>query len=901
MRIAPVLAVLAVLVVFATSMWFRRQDAPPVLPPDDSAAATIDDTTGFLVGAAVATTDAHRPDEALPDHDADGETLADRTEIAVDPAAVADQGLLVTVVRGRPPRPVVGIEVAWIVRDAALGHRAELRGDAAQDLDELDLPLRFGHRARTDERGELRLPPLDAVTLVAASDAGDFAGATVKPRQQQLRLVLQPDETLLLAAVDEQQRGRTGIPLSVYRATGPKPGDIETLWHGSSDGHGRAAVRHFQLTRPGQTKGERFAIAANVPYIDPSHAFAVFEARPAPREPVTLVLPALSPLLVSLHHRMGAPILAPVQVRLVPKHDQDSGWPVPPTFDRLVAAKALGEQPLLFAGAGPGLTLLPLVSVDGSRRPTALPVVTLPTAPDGPIPIDLVLPDSCIVLAMRLAAADDAPIAAPDVEYTLRQGASTLASGRVPTLADGRGDLVAVGEQRDGLRLVLRHTDVDGAVTGATLDLAALQQGERRDLGTVRLQPAPLIAQGTVRNDLGAAIADARIRVELQVPANRGDAWRAEPMLDTRTTTAGTFTIHGALPRGPFRLRAEAEGHFPQTTDLLPPGASLDLRLQRVGVCKGRLLLPDWVPPNAAIVTLQRSSQPGEQPGRPRQAPVRHPQGYFWIGNLEPGLYTASVTVRNVPLPMATFDGVRIDPGTNEDPRLSPLDLGTALFRYRLRAIGPGGRELAELDGPILWRTNRPTGEPLVAGFRWQKGKAELITPAPFLELTTLGRGIAPTTVQVAAGDHDVYLQPLQPFVVVLPGVRGAAGPTRAIRVSLIFTGDTGLPQGLSGQDQRSGEGFSFARWELSKSGGGWLDGFERTEIVLSRGGPHEVVLRIYEGYQQSGRQASIALGTVDVVVDGSQAQPTVLTVDPQKLAAALASLVPSAEAATPR
>jgi len=149
------------------------------------------------------------------------------------------------------------------------------------------------------------------------------------------------------------------------------------------------------------------------------------------------------------------------------------------------------------------------------------------------------------------------------------------------------------------------------------------------------------------------------------------------------------------------------------------------------------------------------------------------------------------------------------------------------------------------------------------------------------------------TEVAVTPATRDVVVDPIVPFLVELPGVRSLAGPVRAIRVSAVFLGETGLPEGIGGQDQQKGEGFSFPRNQLGKSGGGWLDPADRTGLVVSRSGQYELTLRIYEGEARDGRQAAVPLGKHDVDVDGRAVRPLVLPVDAAQVQRALDSLNP--------
>ncbi|MEQ1632537.1 MAG: carboxypeptidase-like regulatory domain-containing protein, partial [Planctomycetota bacterium] len=336
--------------------------------------------------------------------------------------------------------------------------------------------------------------------------------------------------------------------------------------------------------------------------------------------------------------------------------------------------------------------------------------------------------------------------------------------------------------------------------------------------------------------------------------------------------------------------------HFTGQTGPLSPGAMVVLVQPRAGILQGRVIPPQGTPENSITLTLARDDDGAERPRRNRNpsTPIRRRNGYFWLGNLQPGVYTATVTMRGLQSPLATFRALRIDPGTNEDARLSPLDLSLALYHYRLRALSQNGQPLAAVDGPILWR-QQPAGQdaPQFTAFRWQEGKADFFLPVAFADFVLVGQGYAATTVALAAGDRDVVLQPISPFPIELPGVRSLCGPTRSIRVSAVSTTATGLPEGIGGQDQQKGEGFSFSRWHLGKSGGGWLDSADRTGLVVSRSGPHELTLRIYEGADRQGRQAAIPLGTHELTVDGSALRPLSLAVDFAQLQAALQSLQP--------
>jgi hypothetical protein len=156
------------------------------------------------------------------------------------------------------------------------------------------------------------------------------------------------------------------------------------------------------------------------------------------------------------------------------------------------------------------------------------------------------------------------------------------------------------------------------------------------------------------------------------------------------------------------------------------------------------------------------------------------------------------------------------------------------------------------------------------------------------MTMTVFGRGYSPAQLTLVPGDHTVYMQKLWPAYVRLPGLRALCGPDRRVRVSMIFAGQTMLPDNLSGTDQKSGEQFSFPRWEMSRSGGGWLDNTDLAEVTLSRNGVHDVVLRIYEDGRDQGSQAAVGLGKLDVVLDGAGPNTYMLTFDQAQVIAAV-------------
>jgi hypothetical protein len=415
---------------------------------------------------------------------------------------------------------------------------------------------------------------------------------------------------------------------------------------------------------------------------------------------------------------------------------------------------------------------------------------------------------------------------------------------------------------------------------GARVPVPELTGGRRVELGDIVLGELPPLVSGQVVDDLGQPIVSADVRVQSKQPEReRGDPWRSLPHLRTRTGDDGTFVLHGDLPPGELRVRADTDLHFADSQPLQMQGQQLRIRLARNGIVRGRALLPDWLADGTATLALRPVDESLRQ-DQTRSIPLRRRGGgRFTVEPLRPGRYDAIVNVRNVDGPLLVIADCFVQPGESRDPRLQLIDLRDALFRYRLRAVDQAGQPV-RFDGPIQARLSMPDGSTTEAGFRWQRGRAELITPGTLADLLFFGRGFLPQRLTLSPGDHDIYLQTLRPALLSLPGARALCGPGRRVRVSVILTEATGYPESLGGIDQRTGERFSFPRWDLGRSSGAWLEQFDTVEVPLMKSGRYEVVLRVHATGSERSPQASVSLGTYDLRVDAPSLAAVTVPVD---------------------
>ncbi|MBL8737198.1 MAG: hypothetical protein JNL12_12270 [Planctomycetes bacterium] len=819
---------------------------------------------------------------------------ADERELAVDATARAPR---IQVVRGEPPQPVAGAELCFLPEALA-----RQRLDAGSTVPRYELPATFGKRLRTDSEGLAVLPREPGPCLCSVLHDGEFGFLVVPPRDRMFVLVLQTDETLRLSAQFADATAAAGVPIAVLQQRAGENGPARPLWQGDSDARGTVVLRHFQLHRQPNDKpdaNEAFAAIARVP-----GASAVpFAGRPVQGDPVVVPVPPLGRIAVQVVDHAGTPVLAQGTIGLTSEAGPAAAPSGAPPLPRQFLAQSREKPP------GEALVLLPFAEVMAplrvharfpeARRAAEVGPLTGPSTAGETRTVALPLGPEQALLAGRLLGPDGEALggAPTPVEVTLWHGDQRQVHGDVHALDDGRFDWV-LGDfgDREGFVVEFRLVPKEGVLGGAGEPLGArvrtgtIRGGRRIELGDVRLVVLPVLASGEVLDDAGRPIAGARVTVRCgALPAgNRASEMAPLRSLATRCDEQGRFTILGEAPPARGELLAEQDQHFAETLPL-QAGAPHRLVLQRAGRLRGRVLLPDWLAEGAVSLHLYPYEEARKKDSRSMRL-SRRSGGRFNLDMIRPGRFQARVQLRNAPEPLAVFDDVFVPPGDTRDPRLQPLDLRSLLFRYQLRAVDAAGQPMP-LDGPILARSSTADGQVVESAFRWQRGRAELISTSPSAELTFFGRGLRTLRTTLAPGEQDVLLATLPPVQLELPGLRALCGPTRKVRISVILQGDTGLPGDLAGQDQRNGEAFRFQRWDLGRTSGGWLGVTDTIEVPLMQTGTYEVLLRPHATDSERSRQGQLSLGTFALDVEQASWQTVRVPLDTAAVLATLQQL----------
>jgi hypothetical protein len=893
MRWLPVLLGACLLGGALGTCWFRGDDAaPPPAPLGVSASGPASATDAAAVVGASA-------DERMHGEVGDdGATLVDaggdeREPVGMPPARGAPR---VQVVRGEPPQAVAGA-VVFFVRDADIAARAS-RAPLRLPPTRPELPEAFGHRATTDADGCVALPAGDAPWLCSASHDGGFAFAVVPPRHHTHTLSLLPDEQVTLRALDPDDRPVGGLPLIIAQQFGRD--DAGPIWRGTTGADGRAVARHFQLVREQRRNPPQSRYCA-LPAM-PGGLAVEFAGQPATTDEVILRAAPHGDIAVQVVDHQGAPVLARAVVGLfawTPLGGPE-GLRLPPGLVAPRADKPPGPDPVVlpFQPVGDEVRAFARFLLD--RRQAESTPTAGPAEGGQRIVVPVPLRPAQALLAGKLLLADGAPFAGA-VEAALWQHDRDVLATPIDSLADGRFDVVLAqrvdqAEYWLELRCSPPATAGDAAVgpIGARVRVPRLVGGMRHDLGTIRLVPLPPCVTGLVVDDEGTPVANADVHVQQELPPapneRARDPWRPLPLFRTRSGDDGRFTIPGQKPPGTLRVRADTDAHFADAVPLHTQGQDVRIRIDRNGILRGRVLLPEFLADGTASLVLRPFDPAARERDTRRIDLARARGGRFVVEPLRPGRFDAVVMVRNLPEPLAVVPDVFVQPGEVRDARLRPLDLRGALHRLRLRAVDAAGQPFP-LDGPILARLPRADGAIADAAFRWQRGRAELITGSPTVDLTFFGRGHQTLRMVLGAGDHDVRLPATRPALLELPGLRALCGPNRKVRISVLLQGDTGLPGSFGGVDQRSGERFGFARWDLGRSSGAWLGTSDSVDVPLLQSGKYQVLVRPHATDSERSPQGELALGVHELQVDGSSWLPVRVPVDPVALGGLLQRL----------
>ena len=658
--------------------------------------------------AARAVVEAQAPVQAVPVVEAPGGTPPAQPEaLRLDgerrtvsrPAQGSPPGprLELALVRADTREPVPGAELwCWsVASDGAADFDERLRsGRLTSHL--ATLPVR-----RADSNGRALLPA-DAPRLEVVARAGDLWGHAAFPGEHPgpFELALVPDADVLVRVLDPHGAPVSGAGVVLLEQRGAARRERLCAFTGA-DGLARLEHAGWLLAESRTSTNLLVALAGLRTSPEPRRL-----TRPeAPGEPLEFVLAPSGTCVVTLVDERGEIQRLPFQASL----SLAEARPLDLESLALVQATSVLGEPLAFEQIEPGHELVVRVQPSG-RAPCELRARG-PRLAGERVELRVPLPTGPARLRGRLVDEDGTPL--PDLALrALLEPASSDGPAPEPTSLrtgpDGRFSLeLAALPEEPGWTLTLHGRDSpDGASARCRLFPWS------SDLGDLRFQSAPLLCAGVVLDEQGEPVAGARI--EAWPPGASGPSFPA--CAETRSSANGTFELRGAGLEARLVLAVHKEDLLAEP-ELVPRGTR-DLRvvLRAGGEIEGRVQVDPSLRGAVLLIEARRSGDDAQPPGAPPSTSLRlGADGTFLLRALASGSYDLSVVHAASAAVLGGVRGIAVRAGARtRDPRLAPLDLGTALRALELELVDTAGvpvaggrassRPSGALDGP--WTTS---------------------------------------------------------------------------------------------------------------------------------------------------------------------------------------------------
>jgi hypothetical protein len=689
MRAILVLA-LAGLLAIALGWWAWNAHEPPFAPP--AAAPTVSQAP-----ADTATAPLHAP--TSEPQTADPASANQRT--AADAGTTPGPGPLVPVrvVDAEQGSPVAGAEVFW----AKPGVWQELAGwPAAQRRAMLDDPELLARRiGRSTRSGADGLVHVDcggqALTLFAYADGrhGQAWVTPFAPPRDGWTVRLEVDRTLRVRVLGADGAPRGAVPVLVRAEL--SSGELLDPLQGKSvctEADGCAELRHTQnWLRQGQppprAEVATWRVLLGVPgHRDPGVAFAV-DAPPA--EPIELHLPAIGSVVASVVHQ-GVRWQHEVQFTARAKADS-TAVPAPPPV--LPGPDGLAQLPVACGGE-----LVVTVEFPTAR---CHETVMAPRRDGEQVQVQFTT-ERLFALTGLLVGPDGALLANHSVTADFEVGA---AMGGRQLQTDERGRFVWFFGSGRSQKLALRRLQFTwhashGSPVRAVVAPRDLGLGVT-DLGVLRLGPEDLVVAGRVLVDGAPRSGPWHLAVEVlptAPPPGTPDGFVPMPELMRGHFDDGRFEIRGTVPPGRCRLVFSGNDIQPMAPIEFVPGA----RDVEVSAALGHrltalALVPAATPRKDLVARLRpKFALPTEASawsGLPDRLVARSGDctgeewPLHWSG-LPAGSYDLEVGIAGFPAPVAVLAEVVLPLAANGDPRLTAIDLRSAVAAVRFEVSFEG-------------------------------------------------------------------------------------------------------------------------------------------------------------------------------------------------------------------
>ncbi len=594
--------------------------------------------------------------------------------------------------------------------------------------------------ATTGSDGVATLHHLPEARLTANAPGRWRAWSPAEGRTSLLRLELGADLTLQVRVENSSGHGAADVPVRITQsAVGLPRGDV---YVGTTDSSGCFTARHLQQWRSMVVAGRMFAVHLGPEF--PDAPPTEIDLDHLPIDPIVLKLPETGQLVVDATDEDGNPLrgtaYAGITSALVESNDHDPhGW------ERGTSWREVRDGRCVFPTVALGGRFLVRLHALDHEHALASVEVAGPTTAGEKVHVSLAVGARKPVIVARLVDEANQPIANHVVYVAPARAGSAvfdvMNSARART--DSNGCLRVPVDDRawvvPGARLALMSRDFgnwrDHTQPRSTTVKLPSESPQPRDIafGTVVMEPVPCLVSGVVRDDLGSAVPNARLRIDARwTTAQAGASTDSrDPTLVGATDDDGRFAIYAPVDDGEFQLSVEGDDAPPSDPTPFRAGAgNVVVRVPRAAVLEGSLLLPDGVPGIELFVEIRGSCAGAPSTGG---HPAAHAAdrvdsaGTFRIRGLQSGMGVITVSLAGLHTPIDPVVFARVD-GTKFQRRescgFSPSICATASWPVRstswieagVRWLMPGSRSPRRTH-PTATRDPRASRTATVARF----------------------------------------------------------------------------------------------------------------------------------------------------------------------------------------
>lgn len=590
-------------------------------------------------------------------------------------------GFLVKVVDEATRTPIAGAEVMWLYPEQWLHERG-------YDGLHLGWARESAPRVLTGADGFAVLPHLAGAAWIGACTAEASRCHHYFPEQQELPLTiaLKPEIQQAVRVVDPSGQPVVGAHVGLLI-------DQIVLVTATTDAGGLALLRDLQAVRSTSKNPRAYFLSLVGPSASAQRIAYDYDAPPA--APPVLQLASGGEVEILLQDAQGRRLAGvwPVQLRV--DDPQRSGREsTKEEADALTLPARAGR--VLFPHAALNLPLQAALRRGSTQRPIYVRFAGPRTSGERVTAVIQITDGNPRIALKVLGPAGDAvPGLRTLVEYTIdrgEEGGRSRSGGAGFTIdPESRLEFEVWNEEPDRKRQVpfqrrVELTSADprsGASWSAELLVAGMLEPGLHDLGEVRLQPTPLVAEGSVRVRNEETLNE-RIMVSVHC-CNAEGAWMPTH-LHAQTGTRGRFRIEGWLPPGEYRLASGRSDGTSVTASFQLGATGVVLEFDPVATLSGAVLLDPEVPESSVMVGLRSAGS--------QRAGSRVKNGGWTLNAPPDGVYSLHLEETRTHRILWRSGDVPFKSGVPSDSSVLQLDLRGKFKPIKIFVTGEEGQSL---------------------------------------------------------------------------------------------------------------------------------------------------------------------------------------------------------------